>query len=97
MDPVSMPKDKELYSRIDEVVHYLWDPIGVRDVPQARDEYYSYLPEIYARVKAGRLAELLEYMRWVVVDQMGTTFNEESARSAAEVMLSWKDVIQERG
>jgi hypothetical protein len=40
-----MPKDKELYRRIDEVVHYLWDPIGVSDVPEARDEYHSYLPE----------------------------------------------------
>jgi hypothetical protein len=85
-----------VYSTIDEVVHYLWDPIGLRDVPQARDEYYSYLPEIYARVKVGRIEDLLEYMRWVVIERMGMTFNEQKARSAAETMLSWKARILDR-
>lgn len=39
-------KQKELYQRIDEVIHYIWDPIGINGAPKARDEYYSYLPEI---------------------------------------------------
>lgn len=40
-------EEKNLYSKIDEVIHYLWDPIGISYVPEARNEYYSYLPEIF--------------------------------------------------
>ena len=28
-----MPADSELYRRIDEVVHYLWGPIGISESP----------------------------------------------------------------
>jgi len=34
-------QEKELYRRTDEILHYLWDPIGVSDTPQARDEYHG--------------------------------------------------------
>lgn len=43
----------ELYSRIDEVLHYVWDPIGISGVPEARDEYHSYLPVVFGKVKRG--------------------------------------------
>ena len=41
------PMDAELFSRVDEVVHYVWDPIGVAQEPWARDEYNSYLSQIF--------------------------------------------------
>ena len=41
------PHDEELYRRVDEVLHYIWDPIGVAGAPMARDEYYAYLPQIF--------------------------------------------------
>lgn len=31
-----------------------WDPIGVRGVPEAADEYDSYLPQIGSRLHDGR-------------------------------------------
>ena len=42
------PDQMELYRRVDEVLHYLWDPIGVAGAPEARDEYYSYLPHVFS-------------------------------------------------
>ncbi len=33
--------------KIDEILWFDWDPIGVNDYPEARDEYRSYVPEIY--------------------------------------------------
>jgi len=39
------PKQLELYKRIDEILFYRWDPIGVSDGAWARDEYQSYLPQ----------------------------------------------------
>ena len=44
------PLELELYKRCDEVLHYVWDPIGISDVPEARDEYESYLPTVWRLV-----------------------------------------------
>ena len=89
-----MPGDNELYRRVDEIVHYVWDPIGVSGCPQARDEYNSYLTAIFGRVKAGDIDAIVEYMKWVAGDNMGLTFDEEKARKAAERMLEWKEFIE---
>ena len=91
-----MPKDNELYQRIDEVVHYIWDPIGISEAPQARDEYHSYLPAIFSRVKAGKVDDIVEYMRWAVEENMGLSFDAEKAEKVAGVLLEWKRVIDER-
>jgi len=36
-------KIKELKNRNDEVLYYIWDPIGVSDEPCARIEYTAYV------------------------------------------------------
>jgi hypothetical protein len=55
------PRDEELYRRVDEVLHYVWDPIGVSTMAMGRNEYYMYLPEVFAMVtrdvNAERIAE----------------------------------------
>jgi hypothetical protein len=89
-------KEKELYRRVDEVVHYCWDPIGVSDSAHSRDEYYGYLPTIFSHVKAADLNAILDYMKWVVTDQMGMSFDGDRAKQAAELMLEWKTVIESR-
>jgi hypothetical protein len=92
-----MPNDKELFQRIDEVVHYIWDPIGVSHIPEARDEYHSYLTEIYARVKLGDKDKVIEYMKWVVTDQMGMSFNHDQSEQAVVTMLKWQNIIKNKG
>jgi hypothetical protein len=89
-----MPSDNELYRRIDEIVHYLWDPIGVSGSPYARDEYDSYLTSIFGRVKGGDIEGIVEYMKWVVTERMGMIFDETRARKAAERMLEWKNAVE---
>ena len=90
------PEDKELFRRIDEVCHYRWDPIGVSDTAYARSEYQSYVPVIFRHVKAGDFNAIVEHMKFVVTDHMGLSFDEESAKQAALLMLEWKKVIDER-
>ena len=46
MDNKLPPEQAELVQRCDELLHYLWDPIGVAGSPGARDEYASYLPDL---------------------------------------------------
>ena len=90
------PADKELFRRIDEVVHYIWDPIGVSDTAYARTEYQSYVPQIFGRVKAGDWESIVEYMKLVATDHMGIGFDEKRAKQAVELMLEWKKVIDDR-
>ncbi len=43
--------NRELKRRVDEVLYYVWDPIGVSDEPFARGEYHSYVPRVSQLVK----------------------------------------------
>ncbi len=88
-----MPNDVDLYRRIDEVVHYVWDPIGVSDIPEARDEYQSYLPTMFGRVKEGDLDNIVSYMDWIVTERMGMAFDRDRAVKAAQLMLKWKAIV----
>ena len=43
-----LPDDQaRLFRRVDELLHYIWDPIGVAGTPEARDEYQSYAPRVF--------------------------------------------------
>lgn len=44
------PGQARLYQRVDELLHYVWDPIGVAGTPEARDEYQSYLPRVFKMI-----------------------------------------------
>ena len=89
-----LPKDEILYRRIEEVVHYIWDPIGISEYPAARDEYHSYMTAIFGRVQKGELEGILEYMKWVY-ENMGLSFEKENATKAAQTMLEWKIYVEE--
>lgn len=40
-------EQKDLYKRVDEILWYDWDPIGV-NTTALRDEYENYLPQIFS-------------------------------------------------
>ncbi len=86
--------EKELYLRIDEIAHYIWDPIGVSRFPGARDEYHSYLPKIYAYIKSGEIESLEKYMTWLTVEHLGLNDNPASNQSAISIMLEWKTFLE---
>ena len=66
------PAQLELYRRIDEILFYKWDPIGVSDSAEARDEYQGYLPEVFAMVMDSRQqADIACYLGKVSSQNMG--------------------------
>jgi hypothetical protein len=65
-----------LYRRVDEVLHYIWDPIGVSTTPEARNEYESYLPKVFAMLKTSENGEEIKtYLRHIATDLMGAGNN----------------------
>ncbi len=89
------PRDAELFRRVEEVVHYVWDPIGICEHPEARDEYHSYMTAIFGNVKAEDLDALVSYMAWVT-ENMGLQFDKVTAQKAAQVMLDWKRFLDDQ-
>ncbi len=84
-------KEKELYRRTDEILHYLWDPIGVSDTPQARDEYHGYFPKVFARLIEGAEAHTIaEYLTTVESREMGMTQNNKKALEVAHILIETK-------
>ncbi|MDR0458117.1 MAG: hypothetical protein LBH10_03690 [Burkholderiaceae bacterium] len=88
-----------LYRACDEVLHYVWDPIGIATIPQARDEYYGYLPVIFDMIRDGRQeSDIAKYLTHVVTVCMGLSkANDEHTISVVRLLLEWKRVIHERG
>ena len=88
------PDELELYRRCDEVLHYVWDPIGVSDSPWARDEYTSYLPGVFKLLLSGASeADLIEHLEAIARDRMGLPGSQAGAERAARLMLDWREKV----
>lgn len=91
------PKDNDLYKAVDEVLHYLWDPIGVSGVPEARDEYSSYLPVVFGLLKNNASPETIaKYLFEIATDRMGLGGNPKRDQEVVSILIDWKDVIEAR-
>jgi len=86
----------ELEKRVDEVLYYEWDLIGVSDEPYARAEYRSYITSVLGHVENNKTAnEIADYLCSIESDSMGLTSNKENAIKAAEVLIQHKEAIDE--
>lgn len=66
------PEQLELYNTLDEILWKDWDPIGVYGTEEARDEYYSYLPDVFQMVLRGASAsEIAEHLHRIANENMG--------------------------
>jgi hypothetical protein len=71
-----------------------WDPIGVRDVPQAQDEYDSYVAKAYVMLvdETATVDDLARYLA-SIEEYMGltaTTRSAERCRRVAEALVALK-------
>jgi hypothetical protein len=69
-----------------------WDPIGVRGVREAADEYDSYPPRIHSLLAAGHCSpEISEFLVDVEENWMGLKARPAICRAVAEHIVSeWK-------
>lgn len=89
------PKEK-LYQRVDEILHSIWDPIGVAGIVQARNEYHSYLPHVLNLLLENRgKKEVADFLTEVETISMGLTANEEAAMEIAELLIGTRVAIIE--
>ncbi len=90
------PQDKLLYQAVDEVLHYIWDPIGVSGVPQARDEYHGYFPHVFGLLCGGADEQTIaDYLSNVTSERMGLSANPKHDLEVANILIDWKNAINE--
>ena len=85
--------EKKLCKRFDEVLFYQWDPIGISKSAWARDEYESYLPQVFKLVLANDTpAPIAEYLNHISVNNMGLGSGIEHDLEVAELLLELKEM-----
>jgi hypothetical protein len=78
-----------LYEKIRTILLHDWDPIGVSDLPDAQDEYDSYVHPISEMLNQGKsVNEIYTYLQWVVNDYMCLDGNEDVERAIAEKLVN---------
>jgi hypothetical protein len=92
-----MSYEDELHTRVNEVLHYIWDPIGVRGEPNARDEYDTYVPQVYSLLQAGATAEqIAAHLDKVATERMGLNSNMKHSLLAASNLLDWRATLLQK-
>ena len=78
--------------RIDEILYYKWDPIGISDGDWARDEYQSYLPRVFAHALESSSPEpIANYLSSVSTESMGLSHAPEHDTKIAKLILEVKE------
>lgn len=88
-----LPSDQlKLYKRIDEILFYKWDPIGVSDWDWSRDEYHSYLPHVYQLALENDSPQAIaEYLTKITTERIGVKANVEHDLKIATLIIEIKD------
>lgn len=64
-----------------------WDPIGVKSIPEAVDEYDGYVPQICQLIIKGNKQKLVDHLWWIETERMGLTGNRKATEAFAERLL----------
>lgn len=91
------PFEEELGQRLDEVLHYVWDPIGVAAAPYARDEYSGYsIGALDLLLESANTQVLVDFLLEIEEHGMGMSPNPEHALRVATLLLEWKSALREK-
>lgn len=86
-DNLTAAKDFLLYKKIDDILWFDWDPIGINDLAP-RDEYQGYVPEIFGLVKANAdRQEIANRLHKLETENMGMSGTIENCLTIADKIL----------
>jgi hypothetical protein len=86
-----------LTRRVGEVLHYIWDPIGVSDQPYARDEYDSYVPEVVRLLIADNRIQLTAYLTRTADHTIGMALKSEHTEEVIDLLFDWRGYFVDKG
>ena len=78
-----------LTARVKYILLEDWDPIGIKDLAEAQDEYDSYVPKICGMLRGGcTFDELYKHLRWIESEHMGLDGDELHTSEIARKLTS---------
>ena len=86
---------RELERRIDEVLYYVWDPIGVSNEPCARSEYSSYTMTLLKYTLTEDLQKITRILNDIEKNSMGLTMRAKRNEQVAERLIKFKIAIEQ--
>jgi len=88
--------NNELSRRVNEVLFYVWDPIGVQPEPCARSEYDNYVSEVRRLVEQNDdIKPISAHLASIVRDKMALNPNTKHCDHVAGLLLEHKRAIKE--
>lgn len=79
---------KTLHKAVHDSVLNDWDPIGIRNIPEAQDEYNSYVPRICDLLKLPNCrSDLVSYLWWLATEHMGLSGNRQATEDFADKLI----------
>lgn len=80
--------DKRVVNEIDNLLLKKWDPIGIQNIPEAKDEYSQYAIDLYKIIQSsGSCESLFEYLWEVETQNMGLKGNKARTKEFAEFVF----------
>ncbi|WOB50958.1 hypothetical protein NYR97_06130 [Xanthomonas hydrangeae] len=84
-------EQKAMHRIVSEVLHYIWDPIGIAGSVGARDEYDGYADHVFSLLWHGTDASsIAQYLVKVAGERMGLSGTEWRASLAADKLVEWR-------
>ena len=88
-------KARAIQESIKQILWHDWDPIGVNDVPEAQDEYDSYVGGVYRMLASGGSEdEIVDHLWKIEMHTMGLDANRERLRPIATKLKSLNISLQ---
>ncbi len=82
-------RTKHYHNAIKQILLQEWDPIGVKDIPEAQDEYDSYVWGVYSRlIRQVPQQELFDYLWEMETVDMGLYGNPSHTEAIVEKLIA---------
>ena len=79
----------ELYKQIDEILWHDWDPIGINDEENVRDEYDGYIPQVFSlKIQGADKNKIADYLYEMETINMGINGNKQNCELVAEKIIN---------
>jgi len=86
-------QSRENHATIRQIMLDAWDPIGIRSVPEAHDEYDAYVGKVYVMLMDQRISaeEISDWLYAVATQNMGlspSSWLETRSRTTAAALVA---------
>ena len=85
-------EEQKFFTRVDEILFYKWDPIGISEENWPRDEYQSYTPQVFRiALESSSPEPIADYLNKIATERMGLSSAKEHDLKIAKIIIELKD------